>query len=130
MTPSPLFARRVFKWSGVYGLISLLPHYFLERKIGLEMPPAITHPEYFYGFVGIALAWQVAFLIIASDPVRFRPLMIPAFLEKLTFFAAVAALFAGGRVSGATVAFGVVDFTIGLLFLAAHRATAPAETAR
>jgi len=62
--------------------LALTPLYFMFDLIGRNDPPPITHPGFFYGFVGIGLAWQVAFIIIATDPVRFRPLMIPCILEK------------------------------------------------
>ena len=70
------FARRIFFWAGIYGLIVLVPQYLLERRNGQNFPPIITHPEYYYGFIGVGLAWQVAFLLISGDPVRFRPLML------------------------------------------------------
>ena len=38
----------------------------MEARVGRDYPPAITHPEYFYGFLGVAAAWQVAFLVIAA----------------------------------------------------------------
>ena len=60
------FSRWLFRIAGIYGLIVLVPQYFLESKIGEQTPPAITHPEYFYGFVGVGIAWQIAFLIIAQ----------------------------------------------------------------
>ena len=75
----------VFLIAGIYGLLVLLPLYFMEARIGRDQPPAITHPEYFYGFLGVGVSWQVAFLVISRDPVRFRPLMVPAVLEKATF---------------------------------------------
>ena len=28
-------------------------------------PPTITHPDFFYGFVGVALVWQLVFLLNA-----------------------------------------------------------------
>jgi hypothetical protein len=118
-----MFARRVFFWSGIYGLVALLPQYFLEKKVGIDTPPAITHPEYFYGFVGVGLAWQVAFLVIARDPARFRPLMIPCFLEKLSFFVAAVALFLAGRAPGIILGLGCLDLTLGLLFLESYRRT-------
>jgi len=80
-----MFARRVFLIAGIYGLLVLAPHYFLEAKIGRDHPPEITHPEFFYGFIGVAVAWQVAFLIIARDPVRYRLIMLPGILEKVAF---------------------------------------------
>jgi hypothetical protein len=113
------FARRVFGAAGIYGLIVLLPQYFMEGRIGRDYPPPITHPEHFYGFVGIALAWQAAFLVIAKDPVRFRPFMVPAILEKATFAIAVAVLYLQNRVSGMVLGFGAFDLLLGSLFFVA-----------
>ena len=110
------FARIVFRIAGVSGVLALLPQYFMEQQIGRDYPPPITHPELFYGFVGVALAWQAAFLVIAIDPVRFRPLMIPAVLEKATFGIAVVVLFFQSRVSGMVLGFGAVDLLLGALF--------------
>jgi hypothetical protein len=117
------FARRVFRIAGVYGIVVLLPQYLLEERIGIEQPPPITHPEHFYGFVGVALAWQVAFLIVARDPVRYRLLMLPAILEKASFGIAALVLFAQQRVPGAVLVFGLIDLVWGALFGAAFRAT-------
>ena len=50
--------------------------------IGQKDPPLITHPGFYYGFVGCALAWQVAFCFIATNPVRYRPLMLPPSSKK------------------------------------------------
>ena len=47
----------------------------LERT-GLDNPPPVTHPEFYYGFVGVALAFQLVFLTIASDPLKYRPLIL------------------------------------------------------
>ena len=63
-----IWIRRLFWFAGIYGLAVLTPQYLMERRIGIDFPPEISHPEYFYGFVGVALAWQVAFLVIATDP--------------------------------------------------------------
>ena len=65
-------ARMIFVIAGVYGLVTLLPLYFLETRIGVDTPPPLTHVEYFYGFIGTALAWQVLFFMIARDPIRYR----------------------------------------------------------
>ena len=114
------FARRVFQIAGIYGLLALLPLYFMEGRIGRDQPPPITHPEYFYGFVGLGVSWQVAFLIISRDPARFRPLMIPSVLEKATFGIAVIALYATGSTSGQVLAFGLIDLAIGVLFVISY----------
>ncbi len=111
------FAKRVFYVAGVYGLIVLAPQYFLETKFGVDNPPAITHPEFYYGFVGVALAWQIAFLIIARDPVRYRLLMIPAVLEKASFGIAAIVLYSQNRMPGTLFAAGMLDLLLGALFV-------------
>ena len=120
------FARGAYLVAGIYGLIVLLPQYFLEEKTGRDYPPPITHPEYFYGFVGVALAWQLLFLIVSRDPVRYRPVMIPAILEKLTFGGAAIALFALGRLAPVMLGAGLVDLVFAVLFLLAYIRT-PSE---
>jgi hypothetical protein len=117
------FARRVFTGAAVYGLVALLPQYFLEDRLNRDFPPAITHPEHYYGFIGIAIAWQLAFLVIARDPVRYRALMPLAMLEKLAFGGAAVALFALGRIAWPVLAVGVVDLVLAALFLAAYHMT-------
>lgn len=110
------FARYVFGIAGVYGLVVLLPQYFLLEKTGLDNPPAITHPEYFYGFVGVAVAFQIVFLTIASDPVRYRPLMPATLVEKFSFAIATLVLLMQGRVAGPIVAGAAIDALLGVLF--------------
>lgn len=86
------FAKIVFWAAGGWGVLVLTPLYFLFDRIGRRDPPAITHPQFFYGFAGVAMAWQVAFFVIATNPVRFRPMMIPSVFEKLDYVATVVAL--------------------------------------
>ena len=114
-----LFAKRVFHIAAIYGLAVLLPQYFMEERIGSDFPPPINHPEHFYGFIGVAAAWQVAFLIIARDPARYRLIMIPGVLEKAAFGIAAIVLFTLGRIPATLLAFGVVDLLWGALFLMA-----------
>jgi hypothetical protein len=94
----------------------LAPGFFGEKIVTEKMPPAITHPEFYYGFLGVAVAWQVAFLIIARDPQRFRPIIPAAILEKLTFCVASAVLFALGRIPLIVAMGGAGDFILGTLF--------------
>jgi hypothetical protein len=114
------FARVVFLVAGIYGLIVLLPQYFLEDKIGHDSPPAITHPEFFYGFLGVAIAWQVLFLILSRNPIRFRAMMIPAILEKAGFPIAIAVLFFQHRVSLMILVPAGIDVLLGVLFVVAY----------
>lgn len=117
------FARRVFRIAAVYGLLVLAPQYFMEVPVGSHVPPRIERPEHFYGFVGLALVWQLAFLVIARDPVRYRLFMPVAILEKLSFGVPAVVLFLQRRLETAVLAFGLVDLVLGALFLVAWRRT-------
>jgi uncharacterized membrane protein YuzA (DUF378 family) len=117
------FARMVFLVAGIYGLIVLLPAYFLEAQVGRDYPPPITHPEYYYGFVGLAVVWQVLFLVLSRDPVRYRPMMIPSILEKVVFFVPAIALYSQQRIPTVTLGFAMVDGVLGVLFLIAYLKT-------
>jgi len=110
------FARIVFNVAAAWGVILLAPLYFLFDRIGIDDPPPITHPGFFYGFVGVALAWQVAFVLIARDPQRFRPIMVPAILEKIAFGVATLTLYAQQRVKIQDLGFGLVDLVFAALF--------------
>jgi len=112
-------ARYSFLIAGIYGLLSLSPMYFLEAKNGRDFPPAITHPEFYYGFIGVALAWQVLFLVLSINPKRYRPMMIPAMLEKLSFAVPVIALFLQNRVAFLMVVAAVPDLVFLGLFVTA-----------
>jgi hypothetical protein len=107
-------ARRVFTVAGIYGLIVLPPLYFAEPLLAARAP--VNHPEYFYGFIGAASVFQLVYLTIARDPVRYRPLMPLAVLAKLNFFVAVAILVALGRTPFWSLALVSVDLLLGLAF--------------
>ena len=113
------FARYSFLIAGIYGLLSLSPMYFLEAKNGRDFPPVITHPEFYYGFIGVALSWQVLFLVLSINPKRYRPMMIPAMLEKLSFAVPVIALFLQNRVAFLMVVAAVPDLIFLGLFVTA-----------
>jgi hypothetical protein len=123
------FAKIVFLIAGIYGFLVLAPMYFLEKKIGQETPPAITHPEYFYGFVGTALAWQVLFLVLSRDPARYRALILPCVLEKVSYGMALIILLSQRRLPLSAFAIGSVDWIFAFLFLAAYFTTKPDRAA-
>lgn len=113
------FARAVFLVAGCYGLLVTLPLYFLEGRVGRDSPPEITHPEFFYGFAGLCLAWQLMFLVIGGDPARYRLAMLPSIVEKFSYVVAIAVLSANGRVAAPMLAPAVIDAVLGALFIAA-----------
>jgi len=123
------FAKIVFRVAGIYGLLVLTPVYFLENKIGRDTPPAITHPEYFYGFVGMGLAWQFLFLVLSTDPVKYRAMILPSILEKISYGIALAVLFSQHRLPVSVLAVGSVDWIFAFLFLAAYFKTKLSPTA-
>jgi hypothetical protein len=117
------FARWVFLLAGISGILIVLPPYFLEERYGQDHPPAITHPEFYYGFFGVTLAWQFLFLVIATNPVRYRLAMLPAMLEKASYAIAIPILYALERVNGGTAAFSLIDATWLVLFVIAYLRT-------
>jgi len=129
MDLGPKFARRVFLLAGIYGIVVLLPQYFVEW--GLDLPAPMAQPEHFYGFIGVALSWQFVFLLIARDVERYRPLMLMGVLEKLSFSLAVVMLYAADRVSAGVLGAGAIDLALGALFVLAFvssRDRAPAAS--
>lgn len=117
------FAKVVFRVAAIWGVLVITPLYFMFDLIGRQDPPPITHPAFFYGFVGLALAWQIAFFFIASDPVRYRPLMIPSMFEKFSYAAAVIVLVSQARTRPSDLVFAGTDLLLGVLFVFAYLKT-------
>lgn len=105
----------MFGLAAAYGLIVLAPTYLMADVIGRASVP-ISHPEYFYGFTSTAVAWQFVFALIASDIRRFRPMMLPAFLEKLAFSVPALIVAAQGRLPAMTLPFAIVDLCLAAVF--------------
>lgn len=121
------FAKIVFRIAGIWGLLVIPPLYFMFDLIGRNDPPPITHPGFFYGFAGLALSWQIAFLFISTDSVRYRPLMIPSVLEKVTYSAAIIVLVLQNRTHPSDLVFAATDVLLGVLFVVAYFKT-PSRT--
>ncbi len=73
----------------------------------------------FFGFLAVTIAWQLAFLVIASDPIRYRTLMLPAMVEKFLYVATLVVLFQRGSMSAAQLAPNGLDLLWGVLFVIA-----------
>jgi hypothetical protein len=117
------FAKVVFTVAGIWGILVTLPLYFLYDFIGRQSPPAINHPEFYYGFAGVTLTWQVVFLLIARDPARYRVMIIPSILEKFSYVIANLVLFANQRMSASQALPSTTDLMLAILFIAAFLKT-------
>jgi hypothetical protein len=115
----------VFIAAGVWGIVVLTPVYFLVDVTGRQYAPPADYPHFFYGFLLVTMAWQIAFLLIGLNPARFRVLMIPCVIEKLGYVATLAVLHAQGRISEADAMAAAPDLVWGVLFIAAYVKTAP-----
>jgi len=132
------FAKTVFWAAGLWGVVVITPLFFIFDLIGRQDPPPITHPGFYYGFATAALAWQLVFFVIASDPVRFRTLMLPSMFEKFSYGVVVFTLYFQGRMRRTDLVLGIVDVSLGMLFIAvfsrtkllAHTSSAAARTGR
>ena len=128
-----VWIRRLFWIAGIYGLLVVTPQYFLESRISQDQPrvvrgspdpareptPGLPHPEYFYGFIGVVLVWQLVYITIGTDPQRYRPIILLAALAKFSFFATSAVLFTLGRIPAVICYFAGIDFVLGMLFVIA-----------
>ena len=113
------FAKIVFFAAGAWGIVVLTPLYFLLDVTGRHYAPPAAYRQFFYGFLSVAMAWQIAFLMIASDPARFRLLMIPSIAEKLGHVVTLAVLYGRARISAADATAAAPDLLLGVLFVAA-----------
>lgn len=119
------FSRTVFAIAGIWGILVLAPLYFIFDLIGRQDPPPITHPGFYYGFVSVGLAWQVAFLIIARDPMRLRPLIVASILEKIGGGGTFVVLYLQSRLTKGDLGLGCVDLLFAALFAVAFFKTQP-----
>lgn len=114
------FAKITFRIAAIWGVLMITPLYFMFDAIGRQHPPPVTHPGFFYGFVSLALAWQIAFFFIASDPVRYRPLMIPSMFEKFSYAVTIVTLVLQTRTRRSDLLFAGTDLLLGVLFVVAY----------
>lgn len=124
------FAALTFRIAGIWGLLVLLPMYFLFDAIGRANPPAMNHPQFYYGFLGVTLVWQVLFLVMSRDPIRYRPLFPVAMAEKLIFIVTMLALWMSRQVRLIDTSVALPDCILTLLFVTAWVQTAPGRTNR
>jgi len=112
-------AKWIYLVAGVFGLLVMAPMALAEKAIEQIMPPAVYHPEFFYGFVLLNACWQILYLFLSTDPIRYRPMMIPSFLAKASGVAALTWLSLQGRISSQWTVTIIVDGIWALLFVVA-----------
>ncbi len=123
-------ARLIFAAAATYGIAVLFPGLLIERG-AIPLYPSLAQPEYYYGFYGSAMLWQFVFLLVAHDPVRYRPLMALAVLEKAAFLGVCLWLWQAGRlqpVSGPFIG-AMIDGALMLAFIAAWCLTSLPQSA-
>ena len=121
--PTMRLAKIVFTIAGVWGILVVTPLYFLVDVTGRQYAPPADYPQFFYGFLAVTIAWQLAFLVIGSNPSRFRLLMLPAIVEKLGYVSTLIVLYSQGRISATDANPILPDLVLGLLFIAAFAKT-------
>jgi hypothetical protein len=102
------FARWSFRLAGIYGLIALLPLY--------GQAPLNAASLWMFGFAGAAAATQLAYLLIGSDPLRYRMVIPVGIVSKLSFFVPVTILYRRGEVPGMLMGFALTDLALAALF--------------
>ena len=117
------FAKYVCIAAGIWGIVVLTPLYWLVDITGRRYVVPVQYPHFYYGFISVAMAWQIGFLIIGSNPVRYRALLIPAVLEKVGYVAGLAVLYAKHRIAWVDAQAGGPDLTLGILFVLAFFTT-------
>jgi hypothetical protein len=120
------FASVVFYGAATWGLLVVTPLYFMFNVISQQDPSPITHPGFYYGFVGTAVAWQFGFFVIATNPARFRPMMLPAVLEKIGYGVPIVVLVLQKRMRSQDLVFAGADLLFAVLFVIAFMKTKPA----
>ena len=110
-------AQRLFLFAGIYGIVVVAPLLFLEKRLSETQPPAITHPEWYYGFIWVTLAWQIVYLMLSRDALRFRPMIVPAVVGKVGFALSVFMLIAQERSSAMNAVLPMIDLVLAVLFV-------------
>eukprot|EP00003_Mantamonas_plastica_P000488 TRINITY_DN10404_c0_g1_i3.p1 TRINITY_DN10404_c0_g1~~TRINITY_DN10404_c0_g1_i3.p1 ORF type:complete len:108 (-),score=26.34 TRINITY_DN10404_c0_g1_i3:8-331(-) len=83
--------------------------------------------RHFYLFTSVAVAWQIAFLIISQDVQKFRPMMLAAMAEKFLASGTAITLFVLNRITLDQLVPLLGDLILGVLFVIAYLKTSSDE---
>jgi hypothetical protein len=118
-TPSTTTAKLIFRVAATWGILALTPILFFPNRIGNPVPRPLTEPEYFHGFLALSLLFAILFLVIASNPIRYRPMMPIAILQKLVYPLAIFGLLSTHRAPPTKSFYAGTEFLLALLFILA-----------
>jgi hypothetical protein len=111
-------ARWVFLIAGILDLLPVVPLAYAAISNGEAILPDVASMGlFFYVSVFQYVCWQMLYIVLARDPVRYRPMMIPAFLVEVTAPFNPAWLFLYGFRFWIPIA--VVDLVLAILFVVA-----------
>lgn len=115
-------ARVTFVVAGIVGLIPFGPLAYEIAAKGEALLPAINSMgPLFHVSVFQYVCWQLFFFVLAVDPVRFRPMMIPAyFVEVMAPFSPMWLLLYG---YSNWIPIAVANLVLSILFLVAFWVT-------
>ncbi|MGD1934601.1 MAG: hypothetical protein ACFB0Z_08870 [Candidatus Phaeomarinobacter sp.] len=114
-------AKWIFRIAGIYGLLVITPLFFADTS-------GMAEPVPYYGFAGLALAFQILFLLISTDPMRYRPAMLVCVLEKLAALPFIV-LYLAGRGDEQFFIGGIIDQALAIAFIAAFLMTPKRDAA-
>ena len=103
-------ARCLFGIAGLYGLVATL---------ALYARPLDAQSLWLWAFAGAAAATQLLYVLIATDPPRFRPAIPVGIASKLSFALPVLWLSAHGAAGRGTLIAAGIDLALAAAFAAA-----------
>ena len=110
------FARWVFTIGGIWGVLIIGPLFFIESVMADATGKPFSHPDTYYGFLASTFGWQIVYLLIGRDPLRYRPLMLLGALGKFIYAGAAWTLFVQGRIVITVPMLASPDILLAILF--------------
>lgn len=112
-------AKLIFRIAAAADILVLTPILFFPNRIGNPVPRPLTEPEYFHGFLALSLLFSILYLVIATNPIRYRPVMWIGILQKFVYPMAIFGLLSTHRTPPGKSFYAGMEFLFGLLFIIA-----------
>jgi len=117
------YARRVFGIAAIHGVIVLMLRWTFDPappRAGAAVEPATLLPE----FVPLLIAMSALFALVASEPMRYRALMLVGVVQKAGVGGATLWLHAQQRLPPSSLGASLVELGLACLFVVAYVRTA------